>query len=64
MLKPKVIIFCKFHKFGEHLLIQFYEKPLKIDLSQDQNNRYMIKIINNYKQLQSIQKKLEEKKLL
>jgi len=64
MLKPKVIIFCKFQRTGEQLLARFYEKPLEIDLSQDPNNRYMIKIINNYKQLQSIQKKLEEKKLL
>ncbi|MGQ9844510.1 MAG: HD-GYP domain-containing protein [Spirochaetota bacterium] len=61
MLKPKVIIFCKFQRDGEQLLARFYEKPLEIDLSQDPNNGYMIKIINNYKQLQSIQKKLEEK---
>lgn len=64
VLKPKVIIFCKFQRTGEQLLARFYEKPLEIDLSSDPDNRHMIKIINNYNQLTSIQKKLVERKLL
>lgn len=64
MLKPKVIIFCKFQRTGEQIMARFYDNPLEIDLSHDPDNRYMIKIINNYKQLKSIQKKLEEKNLI
>jgi hypothetical protein len=59
-LKPRVTVFCKFVRDGNRLSVNFYQKPIQVDLDGD-NERRMSKIISNEAQIAAIKKKLEER---
>ncbi len=63
LLKPKVLIFCKFVRQGNKLNVVFFKKPLNADLANDKE-RYITKIISNEQQLAAIKKSLKERELL
>ena len=63
IMKPRVIVFCKFERQKQQIQARFYDDPVEVDLSQD-GSRQMVKILNNPRQIQSIRTKLVEKKLL
>jgi putative nucleotidyltransferase with HDIG domain len=63
ILKPEIIVFCKFQKARNKINVKFYDKPFKVNL-QDDNTRLMINILSNEYQVYSIKNKLLEKSLL
>ena len=63
ILKPEVVIFCKFQKAKGRVNVKFYEKPFKVNLEND-NKRLMINILSDEYQVLSIKNKLLERSLL
>jgi HD-GYP domain-containing protein (c-di-GMP phosphodiesterase class II) len=63
ILKPKVLVFCRFHQKKNKLSVQFYDSPIETDLNKDQK-RLMVKIINNKNHIKALKSKLREKKFL
>ena len=63
ILKPEVVIFCKFQKAKGRVNVKFYEKPFKVNLEND-NQRLMINILSDEYQVLSIKNKLLERSLL
>ncbi len=63
LMKPRVIVFCKFERQKQQLQARFYDSPVEVDLSQDVS-RQMVKILNDPRQIKTIRTKLLEKKLL
>lgn len=63
ILKPEVVIFCKFQKAKGRVNVKFYEKPFKVNLEND-NHRLMINILSDEYQVHSIKNKLLERSLL
>ena len=59
-LKPRVTVFCKFVREGNRLAVNFYQKPIQVDLDKDME-RKLSKIISNEAQISAIKKKLEER---
>jgi hypothetical protein len=63
ILKPKVLVFCRFHKKMNKLAVQFYDNPIETDLNRDQE-RLMVKIINNKNHIKTLTSKLKERNFL
>lgn len=63
MLKPKVIVFCKFDRSKNKINVKFYEKPIKVNLLDDPS-RMMTKILSNNQQIATIKDRLLERSLL
>ncbi len=63
ILKPKILVFCRFHTNKNRMSVQFYESPIETDLSKDQK-RFMTKIINNKQHIETLKSKLIEKNFL
>ncbi len=63
ILKPKVLVFCRFRKKNNRLAVQFYDSPIETDLNKDRE-RLMVKIINNKKHIETLKSRLREKKFL
>lgn len=63
ILKPEVVIFCKFQKAKGRVNVKFYERPFKVNLEND-NQRLMINILSDEYQVLSIKNKLLERSLL
>jgi len=62
-LKPKVMVFCKFKKKKNKLTVQFYDRPIEVNLQED-NKRLLTKIIDNRQHIIAIKAKLIEKDML
>jgi len=56
LLKPKVLVFCRFEKADCKLMVNFFDKPLEVDLEED--DRYMAKMVDNPNHLKLIREKL------
>ena len=63
LLKPSVMIFCRFERQQGKLAVKFYDKPVDVDLKEDRT-RHMTKILDNSQQLEIIKHKLVEKNML
>ncbi len=63
MLKPKIIVFCKFERVKNKINVKFYEKPILVNLNNDPS-RLLIKILSNNQQIVSIKDRLLERSLL
>ncbi|MBN2040433.1 MAG: HD domain-containing protein [Spirochaetes bacterium] len=63
ILKPEVIVFCKFQKSRSRINVKFYDKPFKVNL-EDDKLRIMINVLSNEYQVYSLKNKLLEKSLL
>ena len=63
MLKPKIIVFCKFERVKTKLNVKFYDKPIMVNL-RDDPYRLMIKILSNNQQIASIKDRLLERSLI
>jgi HD-GYP domain-containing protein (c-di-GMP phosphodiesterase class II) len=63
ILKPEVIVFCKYQKSRNKLNVKFYDRPFRSDLQNDKT-RFMTNILSNEYQAQLIRNKLLEKLLL
>jgi putative nucleotidyltransferase with HDIG domain len=60
MLKPKLLVFCKFIKSGSSLTVKFYPEPFEINLATTPD-RHITKAVNNQAQIKSIRLKLQER---
>lgn len=63
ILKPKVIVFCKFERAKGKINVKFYNKPLIIELHDDTSRR-IINILGNNYQVNSIKDQLLERSLM
>jgi putative nucleotidyltransferase with HDIG domain len=63
ILKPEVVIFCKYEKIRNQINVKFYDRPFRVDLQED-TSRIMTNILSNEYQVQLIKNKLLEKVLL
>ncbi len=63
ILKPEIIVFCKYQKTRSKINVKFYDRPFKIKLENDKN-RIMTNILNNEYQVYSIKNRLLERSLL
>ncbi|HNV47133.1 MAG TPA: HD domain-containing protein [Spirochaetota bacterium] len=63
ILKPQVVVFCRFVKEGDRLGVKHYNEPTAADLATE-NKRVVKKILNNRKQVDAIQKMAKERGLL
>ena len=63
MLKPNILVFCKFLKKDNKTMVNFYNEPFEVKLTED-NTRKMKKIINNQTQIEQINRMIEERKIL
>ncbi len=63
ILKPEVIVFCKYQKARNKINVKFYDKPFRSDLQKDKT-RFMTNILSNEYQAQLIRNRLLEKLLL
>lgn len=63
ILRPKIIVFCKFSRVKNKINVKFYDKPIKIDLSKNKT-RVMTNILQNSPHTAAIKDKLLEKSLL
>jgi putative nucleotidyltransferase with HDIG domain len=63
ILKPEIVVFCKYQKTRTKINVKFYDKPFRIKL-QDDDKRIMINILSNEYQVYSIKNKLLERSLL
>ncbi len=55
-LKPKVLIFCRFEKAAGKLMVNFFDKPLEVDLEGD--DRFVAKMVDNPKHLKLVRERL------
>ncbi len=62
MLRPPVMVFCKFLREGNRIRVKYYEKSFLVNLEKD-SERNIIKMINNPAQVKSIISRLQEKDL-
>lgn len=63
ILRPKVIVFCKFNRIKNKINVKFYDRPLKIDLTKNKT-RVMTNILQNSPHTEAIKDKLLERSLL
>jgi len=63
LLKPRVLIFCRFEKQQGSLAVRFYDTPLDVDLQGDEK-RSITKILDNKQQVDAIRRKLLDKGLI
>jgi HD-GYP domain-containing protein (c-di-GMP phosphodiesterase class II) len=63
ILKPEIIVFCKYQKTRSKINVKFYDRPFRIKLEND-NKRIMINILSNEYQVYSIKNRLLERSLL
>ncbi len=63
MLKPNVLVFCKFFKKEGKTMVNFYNEPFEIELAED-TTRKMKKILNNQTQIDQINRMIEERKII
>ena len=63
ILKPDVIVFCKFEKSKNNLNVRFYDKPKLIKIRESEN-LLMSRILTNKRQIDSLKDKLLERSLL
>jgi len=62
-LKPVILTFSRFHKVKNQLSINFYRRPIEIDLQKDPD-RYITKFITGKNQIESLKINLTRKKIL
>lgn len=63
ILKPKILVFCKFIKSGSSLSVKFYPEPFDVNLAGDADRR-ITKAVNNQLQIKTIRAKLKERGIL
>ncbi len=63
LLKPEVIVFCKFDRVRNKINVKFYDKPMIVDLVDDPS-RKLVKILSNNQQIESIKDRLLERSLI
>jgi putative nucleotidyltransferase with HDIG domain len=63
IMKPKILVFCKFFRTGGALSVKFYPEPFEINLISDSDRR-ITKAVNNQLQIKTIRAKLEERGIL
>ncbi len=63
ILKPGLLVFCRFVREGGKIAVKFYEKPYALDLEKDAQ-RKIRKILNNPTQLRYIREKLAEHNIM
>jgi len=62
LLKPKVLVFCRFEKAAGKLNVKFFDKPLEVDLEDD--DRFMAKMVDNPDHLKLVRKKLIQRGII
>jgi hypothetical protein len=62
-LKPRVLIFCKFDRSSGKLTVKFYDRPVSIDLAENED-RYITRVLDNRQQVKTIKAKLKEKTII
>jgi len=63
ILKPEIVVFCKYQKTRSKINVKFYDKPFRVNL-EDDNKRLMINVLSNEYQVYSIKNRLLERSLL
>ncbi len=63
LLEPEIIVFCRFTGSKNKINVNFYDKPIYVDLEQDPS-RHMVKLLSNNKQVAFIKDRLLERSLL
>lgn len=63
LLKPRILVFCKFYKEKNKTSVNFYRKPFGINLAED-NSRRMRKILNNQRQIDQINRMIQERNVM
>ncbi len=63
IMKPKILVFCKFIRTGSALSVKFYPEPFEIDIAADADRR-ITKVVNNQAQIKAIRAKLKERGIL
>ncbi|MDY6934864.1 MAG: HD domain-containing protein [Spirochaetota bacterium] len=63
LLKPKVLVFCRFSKDKRGMVAKFYEEPFELDIFEDPV-RIITKLICNGHHLNIIKERLKERKII
>jgi hypothetical protein len=63
ILKPEIIVFCKYQKTRSKINVKFYDRPFRIKL-ENETKRIMTNILSNEYQVYSIKNRLLERSLL
>ena len=63
ILKPEIIVFCKYQKTKSKINVKFYDRPFRVNLENDKT-RIMINVLSNEYQVYSIKNRLLERSLL
>ncbi|MDY6968423.1 MAG: HD domain-containing protein [Spirochaetota bacterium] len=63
LMRPKILVFCKFSRIGRKINAKFYKKPFSLDLQRD-SSRKIAKIINNQQHINVIKARLRERCIL
>ncbi|MBN2401345.1 MAG: HD domain-containing protein [Spirochaetes bacterium] len=63
ILKPEIIVFCKYQKSRSKINVKFYDRPFRVNLEED-DKRIMINVLSNEYQVYSIKNRLLERSLL
>lgn len=62
LMKPEVLVFCKFDRQKTQIVVDYYKNPQLVDLKTDR--RKLRKILSNSNQIDAIKKTLTEKKII
>lgn len=63
LMKPQVIVFCRFERNGGGFSARFYDKPVRLDLLKD-DSKMMVRILTNKRQVNTLKDKLLERSLM
>ncbi len=63
ILKPRLLVFCRFVRAVKTISVNFYSQPREVDLAID-TKRHITKVVNNQTQIRSIRFKLKERGIL
>lgn len=62
-LKPRVLVFCKFQRVKNKMIVKFYDRPVEVSLEDDEDRR-LVKIIDNPQHIHAIRTRLIEKGMI
>ena len=63
MMKPEVIVFCRFERSGSGFSARYYDRPDRCNLALEEE-KMMVRILTNRRQIAALKDKLLEKSLL
>lgn len=63
LMKPQIIIFCRFERSSSGFSARFYDRPVRHDLAVD-DTKIMLRILTNKRQVNTLKDKLLERSLL